>query len=268
MSDVSASRVPQFVTLVVCALFITGCPHSSLEPLFQPKHQAIHLIEVNRIMAKGGYKAIGVADGYFRDAGGKKRHFSLDATLLLIAPDHLRFVLENAFGGEEMQVGMNTENWWVVAHRPRSQTLVGQHGEVVTAGGALPLDPSQLIECLGWTRVPAFDVAQRVVDDYQQLMFVSRDSVVGSRIEKEYWLDRFPPFLIRRIVFRDKEGRVVVSSDLSDYRRVGESGPEMPHKYVLSWPLDDARLFLKIRRWRPLSRLTRSHRAFSPPVVE
>jgi hypothetical protein len=104
-----------------------------------------------------------------------------------------------------------------------------------------------------------------VVEDHQQLIYFARRPDGDEYIEKEYWLDRHPPFLIRRIVFRDSDGRVAMSSELDKFRPVGEQGALLPHEIRLSWPLDDAATTFRIARWREMPDMTPQHRAFISP---
>ena len=68
-------------------------------------------------------------------------------------------------------------------------------------------------------------------------------------IEKEYWLDRRPPRLIRRVIFRDAEGVVSMTSELSDYRPLPGAGPSLPYSMVAEWPKEGARMEFDVGKW-------------------
>ena len=272
-------------TLGGMVLMLSGCPPPKVLPAWHTMQDAVAIVEANRALAVDGLKAHGSVRGRFADDSGARRHFDLEGRLQLVAPDHMRFVLENAFGGEELQIGMNDAKWWLIAHRPDERYFEGarQHDRDRSRAGfarrpevnaaidnrraqpALPLRPESLIECLGLHPLSAPGTAHRVVDDYQQLIFVVQTSQEAQFIEKEYWLDRYEPHLIRRIVFRDRHGRVTLSSDLDAYRAVGERGLLLPHRLRLSWPLDDAELTFRIARWREVPTMTTDHPAFVSP---
>jgi hypothetical protein len=86
-----------------------------------------------------------------------------------------------------------------------------------------------------------------------------------ARLRKEYWLHRRSPRLVRRVVFRDELGRVVMESTLGDYRRLGADGPYLPHRVELSWPLDAAEIHYRVRGWRSEPDVAADGPQFQPP---
>ena len=70
-------------------------------------------------------------------------------------------------------------------------------------------------------------------------------------LEKEYWLDRYPPRLVRRVMFRDADGVVTMESQLDDYRLLAAHGPLLPHQITAEWPKADARMRFRVDRWTP-----------------
>lgn len=227
--------------------------------------EAIAIVEANRRSMGAGLRARGSARGHFRDSDGVRRHFDLEAKLLVLPPDHLRFVLEHVLGGDELRVGMNNAKWWLWARRPKEQELEGNRlAGGVNVDGSVPLRPEQLMQALGLGALTETEVVQRVTADYQQLIFVASQGG-RKRIAKEYWLDRYEPRLIRRIVFRDNEGRITLSSELDRYARVGDGGLQLPHRLRLYWPENDAEMVFHISRWREDASLTRDHAAFVAP---
>jgi hypothetical protein len=232
--------------------------------MFRPMNEAIGVVNANQRRITTGLKASGGARGFFTDDSGKKRHFDLDARLQVVLPTHMRFVMKSVLGGDELEVGMNDDKWWLVVQRPQDTYIEGRRGDPgVTLSGAVPLRAEQLMESLGLSPLNASGAAQRIVDNYQQILFVSH---AGDRNElvKEYWLDRYEPWLVRRVVFRDDEGRTLLTSELGAYRRAGGSGVMLPHEVRLTWS-DEAELVFHVRRWESLDTLTGAHRAFVSP---
>jgi hypothetical protein len=253
--------------LVICTVVMTnaGCPEPPRQAGFLPKQQAMAKIQANRSLIDGGLKARGSARGHFLDAEGKRRHYDLIGKLQLVQPAHLRFVMENVLGRDELEVGMNDLKWWVFVRRPVEtyrEDWRDQDADVYA--GSLPLQPNQLIHSLGLDDIAANQVAQRVVDDYQQLIFVDR-TAEDPVIEREYWLDRFAPNQIRRVVFRDTDGRVTFTSELDGHAPVGDSGLLLPTKLRFRWPLRGAELVFRVDRWEVRPNLTADHRAFVSP---
>jgi len=232
--------------------------------MFTPMAEAIDLIESNAVKIHGGLRARGSARGFFRDDRGVRRRYDLEAKLLVLPPRRLRFVMEHVLSGDELRVGMNPTKWWMWVRRPHERSIEGRRGDdEPNLAGNIPVRADQLIEALGLNALAKHRFAQRIVDDYQQLLSVSEE---GERdvIECEYWLERQPPRLIRRIIFRDREGRVTLSSSLGDYRPIA-SGAMLPHVVRLRWPAQDAVMEFHIDRWREDASLTENHPAFVAP---
>ena len=227
--------------------------------------QAVAIIEDNQGSLPPAMRARGSAAGHFRDSDGARRHFDLDAKLLVRPADHMRFVMEHALSGDEVRVGMNETMWWVWVSRPEERELEGRRGEGgVLIGGTVPVRAEQLMEALGLAPLSPEVAAQRVTAEHQQLVYVVPGD--GRRvIEKEYWIDRYEPWLLRRVVFRDVEGRVVLCSELDRYRPLGTTGALLPHRLRLSWPGEDAEMRLRINRWWADDSLTADHPAFMAP---
>jgi hypothetical protein len=227
--------------------------------------QAVALIEDNQALTPPAMRARGAAAGHFRDADGKRRHFNLDAKLLVRPADYMRFVMEHALSGDEVRVGMNETMWWVWVARPEEQELEGRRGEGgVLIGGTVPVRAQQLMEALGLAPLSPETAAQRITDEHQQLIYVIPGD--GRRvIEKEFWIDRYSPWLLRRVLYRDTEGRIVLSSELDNYRPIEGTGALLPHRLRMTWPGEDAEMRLRIKRWWPDESLTPDHPAFMAP---
>lgn len=252
---------------IAAAMFvIAGCEQPQRVVVFHTMEQAIDIVEANRRAVSGGLKASGSASGRFVDPEGRTRRFDLEAKLQIVPPSHMRFVLQHALGGDELEVGMNTEKWWLLVRRPSEHYYEGPLGSApAEIAETVPLRAEQLIEALGLNKLSAGNSAQRVADDFQQLIYFNADATGRPAIEKEYWLDRVEPFLIRKVVFRDGQGQVTLSSVLNAYRSIDSSGPMLPHEIHLAWPAKNAELTVSIRRWQALADLSPEHRAFVSP---
>lgn len=248
-----------------CCLLVAGCQTPRPIPPPIPMSRAIGVVESNRKSISSGLRARGSASGHFLDGRGVRRHYNLEAKLLVRPPHSLRFVLEHVLAGDELRVGMNEAKWWIWVRHPKEQELEGDRDDGgVYVNGNVPVRADQFMEALGLNPLPETGVVQRVTAQHQQLIFVAVDQ--GRQfIEKEYWLDRYEPRLIRRIVFRDSDGRITLSSELDKYARLGGRGPLLPHRLRLTWPGQDAEMVFDIHRWREDASLTPDHPAFVAP---
>lgn len=258
--------VKRVFVVVGMGMLGAGCAREERVPTFRPMREAVAVAEANRRLVTEGLKATGSVWLEFVDEGGTRRHFDLDGKLQVRPPGHMRFAMQSALGRDEFEVGMNDVKWWVVVYRPRRRYFEGELGEPGPAtAGSVPLRAEQLIESLGLGGLADGRSGQRVVDDYQQLLFVEEGSDGRMVIAKECWLDRYAPWLVRRVLFRDDEGRVSLSAELNRYGAVGSEGLRLPYELRFSWPAEDAAMVYRVRRWEVKPSLTAEHRAFVSP---
>lgn len=239
--------------LAVVLILIPGCssrgsrrvrnPGSAVRPNTGPvlnplsKEDAIRLVNDNIAQLNGTVRATGSVDGYFMSPKSQRRfvNYSIDGTLFFMPPYYLRFDLKK-LGDRQALFGANESHYWAYTKDDNSFTC----GDVGGANPDLPVRPNQIIEALGMTPISAGvpGAKMKVQADYQHV-------VLGH---KEYWLDRRAPRLIRKVIFRNRDGSVAMTSDLSDYRAM-PGGAFLPHLVNAEWPDRNARLRFDIGRW-------------------
>ena len=251
--------------------FVVGCPpqQQPLDPI--EMRQAVAIVNDNTARITSCIKAEGSVSGHFVDATGHRQHYDLHASCQVIAPLHTYMSLKSGLGTQEMLLGSNHEQYWVHIRLDDDTYRYGTHAALQDQPlSAMPLRPDLVIEALGLNALPEDTTGtagpvQRIVDEYQQLIFLAYESDSQGIIHKEYWLDRYEPRLVRRIIFRDAMGRVVMDSRLDDYRLTSEFGALLPHRVRVDWPLSDSVMNFRISRWKPLPERGRSHPAFIAP---
>jgi hypothetical protein len=215
---------------------------------------AMETVHRNLDRITGTLRAVGAVDGQAADADGKLHGYHVSAVLFYLAPRGFRFDLKK-FGERQLLVGSNDADYWVYTKEDDSYQC-GRHGQPSELSRALPIQPDQMVEALGLTPLPSpaggfgrRRMVQRVDEDYQQILILIADDHGQPVIEREYWLDRYAPGLVRRVVFRDADGVVEMASLLDDYRRSAGDGPLLPHTLTLEWPCNDARMRFHVDRW-------------------
>jgi len=214
---------------------------------------AIRVVDANVSQVRGTIRAGGTVDGYFTSKG-RRRHYQLDGVLFFLAPDDVRFDLKK-LGSRQFLFGSNDQRYWIYSKQD-DRYRCGYQGEPEDPSAALPIRPDQIADALGLRLIGDLrgaertDIVQQVVADAQQILILVRAENGYLVLEKEYWLDRFPPRLVRRVVFRDEEGVVVLSSRLTDYRRIEPEGPMLPYEMVAEWPGAGARMRFRVNQWR------------------
>jgi len=253
-------RAGAFRLAILCVPLAAGsCASPQRTPVFRPMEEAVALVERNRRALPPALRAQGSARGHFVDADGKRRHFDLDAKLLVLPPDHLRFALAHVLGGDELRAGINAEKWWIWVGRPQAHEYEGLRGEgAVVIAGTIPVRPEQLMQASGLAPIEMTQAAQRITETHQELIY----TVPGPdrrTIEMEIWIDRYEPWLIDRVIFRDAEGRETLSSQLSRYQTLSHTMAMLPREIHLRWPDRDAEMIYRVDRWQADDTLTPDH---------
>jgi len=240
----------------LCSL-LAGCPPQPQPAEWIPFHEAVYRVNANNARIDKAILGQGVsASGKFVDDEGRTHSYLLGGSILLLKPRYLYMNLQHGLGETVIRAGSNAQRYWLWI-KPRIDTLWwGKYEHLDKADPeAMPLRPDQLIEALGIDELPE-DTAgpegpiYRVVPDYDQLLFIRYTPTNQGYIAKEYWLDRRRPYLIRRIVFRDTQGRVQMRSELSGHAPVAPSGPLVAKRIVIEWPQDEGVMRLSIGRWK------------------
>ncbi|MCK4660474.1 MAG: hypothetical protein KAV82_13210 [Phycisphaerae bacterium] len=275
LKSISLARVSS-VVLTGLLMLAAGCPPPPtmmpLEPL--ALDQAIETVNENTARISTGLKATGSVRGRFPDDQGQTRSFDLHGKMLLIPPHHLRFDVQNALGRSEFLLGSNADFFWAHAERDEDTFRFGRHATPENERETdLPIRPDWMIEALGLNSLPESTTGingpvQLIESDYQRLLFISYDFDGQGMIRKSYWLSRYPPRLVERVVFHDEIGNELLRSCLSDYRRSDATSPLLPHRIRVDWPMSKAWIEFSVRRWQQRGELTTNHRAFQLPTVE
>jgi len=243
--------------VVVVAGFgsLLGCrgpsPARPLPPLSRARAEGI--VNANASRIDGTLRAIGSVDATVVDAKGARRSFSLDGVLFYLRPSFLRFDLKK-FGDRQILLGSNDQQCWVFTKQDGAYRCGGRNGGALPPQD-FPVQPQQLLDALGLApitdslRGDSIGRTQRIQEESQQILFLVRDESGDVVIEKEYWLDRFAPRLIRNVVFRDENGELEMASHLGDYRELGEGGPVLPYLMRARWPRAGVKLTFTISKW-------------------
>ena len=249
-------RVPPVLLVVGFAVLSGGCPPAprrfAPEPI--PLRDAVRIVNDNHARITGTLRAQGAVDGRFTLSDGRRGSYHLDGVLFYLAPRYVRFDLKR-FGDRKFLFGSNAEDYWY--YNPEEEAYeCGRHGEDDQLAPLIPVRPDQMADALGLTILPTetsgdsrVRLVQRVVDDFQQVLFLIHDDAGEVTLEKEYWLDGYPPRLIRRVVFRDGDGVVTMQSQLDDYKAAGPDGPLLPHTVTADWLDPEGRLRFRVSRW-------------------
>ena len=252
--DFSTFRLFAF-TLV---LMLSGChgrrTNTRLLGPAIPLADAAAIVNENLARAQGTLRANGAVDATVTMPSGRRRSLHLDGVLFFLEPRYLRLDLKS-FGERQMLLGSNLTEYWVY-DREEDRYQCGRHGDRGALPAGIRIRPAQLIDALGLSPIPTQAVSpdgvrrvQRIEGEFQQVLFLERDAQGHLGLQKEYWLDRNEPRLVRRVIFRDAEGRLEMDSRLEDYAASFPGGPLLPRALTARWPREGAEINFRFSKW-------------------
>lgn len=215
------------------------------------------------------------------DDRGTAHRYSLDGSLLVRTPHDFRLDLRHPIGEQVMQVAANAETFWLWVKPEVSTYWWGRFDNVgKPCADAMPLRPEQLAEVLGMRVLPlprdgAIGPARMYGEQYDRLLYFGSAGGGLYALDREYWVERAPPYMVRLILFRDAYGRRAMNANLDDYRPAWPDGPLVAHRISIDWPPSDGhgeggKLLVTIDNWQASPTISR--RAFvrpeSPPGIE
>ncbi len=274
-----------------CALAVlTGCP-PPVQPVAPPPlrttEEIVRTIESNAArLDRALWSSNASVTARFLDRQRVERVYNLEGTFLFQSPRGLRLDLRPGVGDQVMQIGSNDDEYWLWIEPEMQSLWWGRYRHLGRpCAGRMAVRPDQLVAALMLGGLPHADPrligpARKFGNTYDILHYLRvdddgdlssmPDSVAHAnyRLDREYWVERVPPYLVRVVQFRDFFGRVVTSALLDDYREVWEGGPLVPHAITMHWPLDEGRFTLMLAGLRGLPADQVSARAFRRPMEE
>lgn len=263
-----------YTTFVSCLAYsIFGCgpvaqPRVNLEAI--PMRNAIKIVNDNLEKLGATVRASGSVDCKFTQANGKERRVSLDGILFFLSPTYLRLDLKK-FGDRQILVGSNNKYFWYYS-REKDETFCGRHGVEEDWPENIPVRPDQLIDAIGFAPIKynhysgsAYHMMHLIREDHQELLLTHFDNEGVPHIEREYWIDRASPRLLRRVIFRNIMGEEDMTSELSNYIQISKDGPWLPRSISAYWPGSNARLHLKVNSWKLIPKVLSDGPQFATP---
>ena len=250
---------------------VAGCQAPLKPPVLAdpiPMRDAVAVVNANAAKIRATLRAAGSVDGYFTNPDGRRMSYHVEGVLFYLAPCYLRFDLKK-LGDRQFLFGANAEQFWLYS-KEDDRYYCGWRNAPEDMPAEMPVRPDQLIDALGLTPIPegvagsSAALVQRVEDDCQQVLFLDSDGGQPVLV-KEYWLDRAPPRLVRRVVFRDFDGVLEMQSQLDDYRPLAGDGPLLPHVMTAAWPTVGARMRFQVSKWAPVEQVVPGGPQFAVP---
>lgn len=262
----------------LCAIGGLGCPAVpgvAPQPPPGPPRQPADIISViernNAMLDRAIWSKSVTVTARFKDDKSKEHVYNLEGSFLFRGPRCLRLDLRPGMGEQVMQIGSNDEDYWVWIEPEIKAMRWGRHRNVgKDCSGNIVIRPDQLSAALGLCGLPGpeeglIGPARKYGKTHDILYYVKPQPTGDCLLEREYWVDRSPPYLIRLVLYRDGLGRVAMSAFLDDYRQAWENGPQIARSVSIIWPKDDGKFTMSIGELRGLPPENVGPRAFVRP---
>jgi hypothetical protein len=249
------------LALALFLVLIAGCPPRGgpalpAAPPLLPVQRAVAIVDDNlagitQTLSGGGIDVRAV----FHDEGTIRRSSFL-GTLRFLPPRFLYLELNLVAEPAAIVLGSNEEIFWVAVKLGRNELWWGRWADVEPERTCrVPLAPDMILAAMGLAPLPGprdgltGPVPQADDGQYYKLLYMV-SSGGALWIQREYWLDRFPPYLPRAVLFRLPDGRVQMRSTLDRYERVAGSGVYVARQIQVLWPQTDDSLWMRMGRLR------------------
>jgi hypothetical protein len=187
------------------------------------------------------------ADGAFQTADGTFRlHYG--------RPNRLCFQAKG-LGGKYFEAGCNEDDCWFWEQLEKDAMTIGTREAMAGAAieRGIPINAEDLMDALGVQLVDTETTGTtgaryRVDTEHHQLLY---EQVVGAGqavITKEYWLSRYQPYLIERVLYRGSDGRVIMTAQLADHEPLIGGGALVAKRVEIEWPQNQCSLKLEFDR--------------------
>lgn len=237
------------VALPLALVLLTGCPPRGPRvappaPPPLPIGEAMAAVNdnfagINQTLSGG---AMHVAAVVHDEDGKVEGHPDLAGTLRFHPPHDLYLDLKHALAGTIMHVGSNDQVFWVWVKLGRDTLWYGRWADLdPRETNDMLLSPDMILAGMGLAPLPRPGAGLRgplpQIDEgqYYRLLYVA-DTGGVVWVQREYWLDRFPPYLPRVVVFRLPDGKIRMKSMLNGYERVKNSGVYVAREIHMEWP--------------------------------
>lgn len=263
--------------LPLALLALTGCPPRKAVPVEGPPPPARPLAEqvatvnaniagITHTLSGGGINVT----ARIHDEG-KEHRYDLDGKIRFLPPRFLYFDLSH-FGvaGSIMRIGSNDQEFWAWVKPEQNKLWYGRWADLHPADtGNIPLSPDMILAAMGLSPLPSPDMAlagpeARVDSRYYKLRYYAGGQH-GLWLEREYWLDRYPPFLPRVVVFYKPDHRILMRATLDDYRPVDDSTVYVARDIQMTWPKDRDSLRVRFGKLKFDPSITARSAAFFSP---
>lgn len=175
---------------------------------------------------------------------------SVSAFLAVEAPRNLRLTANSPFGGREVDLGSNADQFWFWSNSSEQKyVFTARHDQMARAleRFPIPFEPDWLIEALGVIPVDEREVALEpgAQGSRRASLVCERVSPQGQPVRKVTVIDTCHGLILEHSLF-DAQNRLIARAVLSGHYRDALSGAVIPGRVDLDWPSAKLALTLEL----------------------
>lgn len=241
---------------------LTGCPprkapvQEGPPPAVRPLAEQIaavndNLAGITRTLSGGG---ISVSTRIHED--GKEHRYDLDGWIRFLPPRFLYFDFSHLGMTSAVHIGSNNDMFWVWVRPEQNRLWWGRWADLQPADTSqLPLAPDMILAAMGLAPLPTTEAglagprAEASDHRYTKLRYYAGGQK-GPWLQREYWLDRYPPFLPRVVIFYEPGQKIKMLANLDDYQPVAESAVYIARDVRMTWPKENDSLHIRLGKLR------------------
>lgn len=275
-----APRAAQNATrafLVASLAAVAGCPQPEPSPgpppVLRSTDEIVAGIQSNAALLDRplGASALTVT-ARFVDEKNKEHVYNLTGSLWFRRARDLRMDLRHSLTEQVMQIGSNEEDYWIWIEPELRMMRWGRYRNVGRRGSErLSIRPDQVVSALVLNGLP--DARDGLIGPMRKygkahdILYYARRTAGGAlRLDREYRVDRAPPYQVRLVLFYDEYGRLSMSAFLDRHAPAWPGGPQVPRDVSIIWHIDPGKFTMTMDAIRGVDPSAVKPGAFARPT--
>jgi hypothetical protein len=171
----------------------------------------------------------------------------LSGSLVVEEGQHLR-MLVNSLAGHEVDMGSNSDVFWIWAKRMEPSYVFCRHEQIDVARQQLgiPFEPQWLMQALGVAPIETEGLTMQIDPTGQRARLVQPLLTAhGQPLQKVMVVDLVHGVITEHCI-QDSRGQKIAVARLDDFRRDKASGAVLPHRVKLDWPQNQMSLVMNM----------------------
>jgi hypothetical protein len=185
-----------------------------------------------------------------RDMDGSRRDFDLRGILVAQAPRSMYLKLDHPLEPGQLLLGSNDDEYWLAIRRGHETMWWGRYRNLGRPEvEPLLVEPPRVADALGVRSIRQDGLLGPIrlcEERFDRLIYQRKGPDGRLSADREYLVDRYSPFRVRRINYFDALGRVEMFTLLDQYRPVEGAGTVLARRIEIRWPARESWMRLEL----------------------